>query len=62
MDGVQNPKADLVYYATADGLKLSWRLETDLGSNWMITFADAQTKGLVHGAVDYVADSTFTVL
>ncbi|KAI5778556.1 Fungalysin metallopeptidase-domain-containing protein [Geopyxis carbonaria] len=56
-----SPKADLVYYATDDGVKLTWRLETDLDDNFMITYVNAQKSDDVVGALDYVADATYNV-
>ncbi|CUS09291.1 unnamed protein product [Tuber aestivum] len=58
---VSEPKADLAYYNTPEGVKLVWKLETDLNDNWLISYANAQQKGQVEGAVDYVSDASYEV-
>ncbi|KAF2155525.1 extracellular metallo proteinase MEP [Myriangium duriaei CBS 260.36] len=59
---VKDPEARLVYFQTADGnLKLTWRVETDILSNWLLTYVDAQKKEEVVGVVDYSADATYQV-
>lgn len=58
----QEPEARLVYVQTADGnLALSWRVETDILSNWLLSYVDAQTGEKVHAVVDYAADATYEV-
>ena len=49
------------YYHTIDGLKLVWKLETDFGDNWLVSYADAQEKGKVYSVIDYVADASYLV-
>jgi extracellular elastinolytic metalloproteinase len=52
----KDPEARLVYFVKADStLALSWRVETDVLDNWLLTYMDAN-KEQVHGVVDYVAD------
>ncbi|KAH7304725.1 Fungalysin metallopeptidase-domain-containing protein [Stachybotrys elegans] len=52
----QDPEARLVYFAKADGtLALTWRIETDVVDNWLLTYIDARGEH-IHGVVDYVAD------
>ncbi|KAL7941188.1 Fungalysin metallopeptidase domain-containing protein [Trichoderma barbatum] len=60
---VSDPEARLVYLAKDDGtLSLTWRVETDVVDNWLLTYVDAATNKEVHGVVDYVADfATFEV-
>lgn len=59
---VSDPKAKLVYIVKADGtLALTWRVETDILSNWLLTYVDAATNEEVHGVVDYSADATYQV-
>ncbi|KAL6887255.1 fungalysin metallopeptidase [Trichoderma longibrachiatum] len=60
---VSDPEARLVYLVKADGtLSLTWRVETDVVDNWLLTYVDAATNREVHGVVDYVADfATFEV-
>ncbi|KAH0489659.1 hypothetical protein TgHK011_010077 [Trichoderma gracile] len=54
---VSDPEALLVYLVKADGtLSLTWRVETDVVDNWLLTYVDAATNQEVHGVVDYVAD------
>lgn len=58
---MQEPRADLAYYQTPEGIKLIWRLETDLDENWLITYANAQEKGSIIAVADYVADASYNV-
>lgn len=58
---LQKPTAHLKYYHTTDGLKLVWKLETDFGDNWLISYADAEEKGKVYSVADYVADASYLV-
>lgn len=52
-----DPEAKLVYFVKSDGdLALSWRIETDVTSNWLLTYIDAASNKDVHGVVDYVSD------
>ncbi|GJC79919.1 extracellular metalloproteinase mep [Colletotrichum liriopes] len=54
---VSDPEAKLVYFVKADGsLTLSWRVETDITENWLLTYVDAETATDIHGVVDYVSD------
>ena len=57
----KEPEARLVYLQTDDALTLTWRVETDIISNWLLTYVDAQTGEQVHGVVDYSADATYEV-
>lgn len=56
--GVQSdPEARLVYFVQADGtLALTWRVETDIGNDWLLTYVNAETSTQIHGVVNYVAD------
>jgi extracellular elastinolytic metalloproteinase len=59
---VKDPKAKLVYLVKADGsLALTWRVETDIMSNWLLTYVDAASNTEVHGVVDYSADAVYQV-
>lgn len=59
---VSDPKAQLVYLMKEDGsLALTWRVETDVDSNWLLTYIDANTGKDVHGVVDYVAEADYQV-
>ncbi|KEY69453.1 hypothetical protein S7711_01995 [Stachybotrys chartarum IBT 7711] len=59
---VSDPEARLVYFRKADGsLALTWRLETDVMDNWLLTYVDANSQE-IYGVVDYVSDiATFEV-
>ena len=59
---VSDPEARLVYVRGSDGnLKLSWRIETDLNDNWLLTYVDAGNGKDVHAVVDYKADVSYQV-
>lgn len=59
---VKEPEARLVYLQTSENiLALTWRLETDILTNWLLTYVDAKTGGQVYGVVDYSADATYEV-
>lgn len=59
---VSDPEARLVYFAKEDGtLALTWRVETDIMDNWLLTYVDAVTNEEVHGVVDYVAHAQYLV-
>jgi extracellular elastinolytic metalloproteinase len=46
-----------VYLVKGDGeLALTWRVETDIVDNWLLTYVDAKANSEIHGVVDYVAD------
>lgn len=56
-----DPEARLVYVQTGDSLVLSWRLETDIGNNWLLSYADAVTPENIVAVVDYVSDASYNV-
>lgn len=59
---VSDPEARLVYFRKADNsLALTWRVETDVSDNWLLTYVDTQDNKHVHGVVDYVSDITMKV-
>ena len=59
---VSDPEARLMYFAKEDGtLALTWRIETDIMENWLLTYVDANTNTEVHGVVDYVAHAKYKV-
>ncbi|KAK6846422.1 extracellular metalloproteinase MEP [Apiospora arundinis] len=59
---VKDPEAKLMYIVKADGtLALTWRVETDIMDNWLLSYVDAATNNEVHGVVDYVAEATYQV-
>nr|BAD01605.1 metalloprotease [Nannizzia gypsea] len=56
------PKAKLVYLQKDDGtLALTWRVETDVGENWLLSYVDANNSETVHNVVDYVASAEYKV-
>ncbi|KAH6647704.1 extracellular metallo proteinase MEP [Truncatella angustata] len=58
----KDPEARLMYYVNQDGvLKLTWRVETDILDNWLLSYVDAETNDEIHGVVDYVAEASFLV-
>jgi extracellular elastinolytic metalloproteinase len=59
---VSEPEARLVYLVDEDGkLALTWRIETDISSNWFLTYVDAEDGSKVHAVVDYSADASYRV-
>ncbi|KAI9046463.1 hypothetical protein LZ554_009212 [Drepanopeziza brunnea f. sp. 'monogermtubi'] len=59
---VSEPKAKLVYFQDADNnLTLSWRVETDITNNWLLTYVNAVNAQHILGVVDYVTDSQWNV-
>ncbi|PYH88615.1 extracellular metallo proteinase MEP [Aspergillus ellipticus CBS 707.79] len=59
---VSDPRAKLVYFVKSDGsLALTWRLETDIGENWLSTYVDANNNDQIHGTVDYVAQASYEI-
>lgn len=59
---MSDPKAKLVYFVKPDGkLALSWRVETDIEDNWLLSYVDANSEETVHGVVDYVAEADYQV-
>lgn len=52
-----DPEARLVYFVKDDGtLELTWRVETDIGNDWLLSYVNAETTSEVYGVVNYVAD------
>lgn len=59
---VKEPEARLVYTRDAsNNPKLAWRVETDILSNWLLTYVDAEDSSKVHSVIDYSADATYEV-
>lgn len=51
-----------MYLVKADGtLALTWRVETDVLDNWLLSYVDAKTNQEIHGVVDWVQDAKFKV-
>jgi extracellular elastinolytic metalloproteinase len=57
----REPKAQLMYLQQDGQLKLTYRVETDVLSNWLLTYVDANTKEEVHAVVDWAADASYSV-
>ncbi|KAI5859245.1 elastinolytic metallo proteinase Mep [Durotheca rogersii] len=58
----KDPEARLVYFAKPDGsLALTWRVETDILDNWLLSYVDASTNEEIHAVVDYVAEASYLV-
>ncbi|KAM0704098.1 hypothetical protein Q7P35_008330 [Cladosporium inversicolor] len=57
----KDPKAQLMYLQQDGQLKLTYRVETDILSNWLLTYVDANTKEEIHGVVDWAADASYQV-
>ncbi|CAA9961110.1 hypothetical protein CFE70_004484 [Pyrenophora teres f. teres 0-1] len=59
---VSEPEARLVYLVDDQGkLALTWRVETDIMSNWLLSYVDVKDGSKVHAVVDYSADATYNV-
>lgn len=62
-EGAQkDPEARLVYFVKPTGeLALTWRVETDVLDNWLLSYVDATTNEKIHGVVDWVQDAKLEV-
>ncbi|KAK2748725.1 Extracellular metalloproteinase 9 [Myotisia sp. PD_48] len=59
---LSDPKAHLVYFKKADdSLVLTWKVETDIDDDWLISYIDAKDGKDIQGVVNWVADATFQV-
>jgi extracellular elastinolytic metalloproteinase len=58
---LSDPKVHLVYFHTGNSLALSWRVETDIGDNWLLSYVDAVAPERVLGVVDYVSKASYSV-
>ncbi|KAI0201601.1 extracellular elastinolytic metallo proteinase [Astrocystis sublimbata] len=58
----KDPEARMVYFVKSDGeLALTWRVETDVLDNWLLSYVDAKTNDQIHGVVDWVQDAKLKV-
>ena len=58
----QAPQAKLVYFVKPDNtVALSWRVETDLYDDWLLSYIDAATSKKIQGVVNYKADAQYEV-
>ncbi|KAF5022703.1 hypothetical protein F66182_5251 [Fusarium sp. NRRL 66182] len=59
---VSKPEAKLVYLVDENkSLKLTWRVETDILDNWLLTYVNAEKTDEVIGVIDYVSEATYKV-
>ncbi|KAH7174809.1 Fungalysin metallopeptidase-domain-containing protein [Fusarium flagelliforme] len=58
---VSKPQAKLTYLVDDGKLKLTWRVETDIVDNWLLTYVNAAKTDEVVGVVDYNAEATYEV-
>lgn len=58
----KDPEARLMYLVNSAGeLALTWRIETDVLDNWLLSYVDAKTNEEIHGVVDWVQDAKLRV-
>lgn len=59
---VSAPKARLQYIQTPEKtLSLVWRVETDIDSDWILSYVDATDATKIHAIVNYVAEASYEV-
>lgn len=58
---LSEPMAKLVYIQKDGKLHLTWRVETDVGDNWLLSYVDSKETETVHNVVDYVASADYKV-
>lgn len=49
---VTDPTAKLVYVGKDASLVLAWRIETDIGSNWIVSYIDAVSGNEIIGVTE----------
>lgn len=59
---VADPTAELVYVTKEDSLTLTWRIETDTGSNWLVSYINAASGNEVTGVTEYTNTATYEAL
>lgn len=59
---VASPTAKLVYVNKDDSLVLAWRIETDLGSNWLVSYVDAVSGSELAGVTEYTNTASYEAL
>lgn len=59
---VADPTARLVYVTKEDSLTLAWRIETDTGSDWLVSYVDAASGNDVTGITEYTNTATYEAL
>ncbi|KAH0428486.1 elastinolytic metalloproteinase mep [Colletotrichum camelliae] len=58
---VSNPLVKLAYVQVNGSVALAWRVETDIGTNWLYTYIDATTGKEISGVIDYTNTATYEV-
>jgi len=58
---VSDPEARLMYFIKDGKLVLTWRVETDINDNWLLSYIDATTNKEIQGVVDYVQHAKYLV-
>lgn len=59
---LQDPEANLIYFVKQDGnLALTWKVETRLEDEWLVSYVDAEAEPSVLGVIDYVSFATYEV-
>lgn len=56
---VANPTAKLVYVTKDTSLVLAWKIETDIGSNWFISYVDAASGNEITGVTEYANTASY---
>lgn len=59
---VADPMAKLVYVTKEDSLTLAWRIETDTGSDWLVSYINAASGNEVTGVTEYTNTATYEAL
>lgn len=59
---VADPTAKLVYVTRDTSLVLAWRIETDIGSDWLVSYIDAASGEEVTGVTEYTNTATYEAL
>ncbi|RYP21257.1 hypothetical protein DL767_009309 [Monosporascus sp. MG133] len=58
----QDPEANMVYFVKQDGsLALTWKVETKLEDQWLVSYVDAEAESEVLGIIDYISFATYEV-
>lgn len=59
---VVDPTAKLVYVTKDTSLVRAWRIETDIGSKWLVSYIDAASGNEVTGVTEYTNTATYEAL
>ncbi|CAI6334791.1 unnamed protein product [Periconia digitata] len=59
---VSEPEAELVYIVTSEGnLALSWKVVTDIDTDYLTTYVDATNSDQVHHVLNFVNEASYEV-